>query len=449
MIRFKTASIGLIATLALAACGDDATSSSSSSTSSQGGAGEGGSGSSSTTTGGAGQGGDPSGAGGAGSTASQGGAGGGNEALTLDVLLAKLRADRDGTLLEVSRTRGWPADVVEGCVVVDTQGFPLVAGDFDGWAGTALLADQGFAYAIVPCSAGARYKLTDATVYEEDPWSRAYDYDDFGAISIVRAAASDAHLERHFAVGSNAVGPRSVRVWIPAEPVTHTLYAHDGQNLFDPDAFFGGWKLQDFAPPGMVIVGIDNTPGRFDEYTHVPDDIGLGMPVGGGADDYAAFVEGVVRPLVVAYYGEAPKVGVLGSSLGGLVSLHLGLANPGGYDFVASMSGTLGWGSIGPIHSGDTMIERYDAAGVQPFVVFLDSGGGGTSCADTDGDGIRDDDANATDNFCETAQLRDVLAADGWIFGQNLVHWHEPGAPHNEAAWAARVFRPLDLFASL
>ncbi len=447
MIRVQSGSIVLFSTLALAACGDDASTSTGvgGSESATGGADP----SSTSSAGGAGEGGDPSGAGGAGSTSSQGGAGGGNEALTLEVLLAKLRADRDGTLLDVSRTRGWPADVVEGCVVVDTQGFPLVAGDFDGWVGTALTADQGFAYAVVPCNAGARYKLTDATTYEEDPWSRAYDYDAFGAISIVRAAVDDAHLERHFAVGSNAVGPRTVRVWIPAEPATHTLYAHDGQNLFDPNAFFGGWKLQDSAPAGMVIVGIDNTAGRFDEYTHVPDDIGVGMPVGGLADDYAMFVENVVRPLVVGYYGEAPKVGVLGSSLGGLVSLHLGLSNPGGYDFVGSMSGTLGWGSIGPVHTGDTMIERYDAAGVQPFVVFLDSGGAGTTCADADADGIRDDDPNATDNYCETAQLRDVLAADGWIFGQNLVHWHEPGAPHNEAAWASRAFRPLELFASL
>ena len=44
----------------------------------------------------------------------------------------------------------------------------------------------------------------------------------------------------------------------------------------DPGAPWGGWRLQDAAPPGVLIVGIDNTPARFDEYTHVPDDLGGG-----------------------------------------------------------------------------------------------------------------------------------------------------------------------------
>jgi hypothetical protein len=103
-------------------------------------------------------------------------------------------------------------------------------------------------------------------------------------------------------------------------------------------------------------------------------------------------------------------------------------------------------GSFGT-HTGETMIERYEAEGVQPFVVFLDSGGNGP-CADTDGDGIFDD-GDGTDNYCETVQMRDTLAGVGYTFDVDLHHWHEPGAQHNEAAWAARVFRPLDIFAGL
>jgi hypothetical protein len=93
------------------------------------------------------------------------------------------------------------------------------------------------------------------------------------------------------------------------------------------------------------------------------------------------------------------------------------------------------------------MIERYASAGPQPFVVYLDSGGDGP-CADLDDDGI-DDDGDGSDNYCENLQLAGVMDAAGWTFDQDLFHWHEPGAPHNEAAWAARVFRPLDLFAAL
>jgi len=258
--------------------------------------------------------------------------------------------------------------------------------------------------------------------------------------------SGQAHLERFFEVGlASPLAPRVVRVWVPQGAATHVLYLHDGQNLFNPDAIWGGWRLDEAAPAGMMLVGIDNTAARMDEYTQVPDDIG--STVGGLADDYAALIEDEVRPLIAAQYGEPAKVGTLGSSLGGLISLHIGLSYPSGYDFVGSMSGTLGWGSIGPTHTGETMIEHYDEAAVQPFAIYLDSGGAGP-CADSDADGIEDD-GSGTDNFCETEQMRDVLSAAGYIIDDNLFHWHEPGAPHNEQAWADRVFRPLAIFAAL
>jgi predicted alpha/beta superfamily hydrolase len=241
-----------------------------------------------------------------------------------------------------------------------------------------------------------------------------------------------------------------VRVWVPAEAPTHVLYVHDGQNLFDPDAFFGGWRLDESAPPAMLLVGVDNTSDRMDEYTHVADDIG--QVIGGRADDYAALLRDEVRPRVDARYGEPALVGTMGSSLGGLISLHLALHDAGDYVFAASLSGTLGWGSIGL--ENETMIERYAAAGHRPIAIYLDSGGGGVTCADADGDGIDDDDPEAADNYCETIQMRDVLDAAGWTLpGEggdvDLVHWHEPGATHDEAAWAARVFRPLEMFAAV
>ena len=80
--------------------------------------------------------------------------------------------------------------------------------------------------------------------------------------------------------------------------------------------------------------------------------------------------------------------------------------------------------------------------------MYIDSGGGASTCVDIDGDGV-DDDGDGTDNYCETVQLRDQLDALGYTFGETLWHWHEPGAPHNEAAWADRVDRPIGLFLDL
>ena len=65
------------------------------------------------------------------------------------------------------------------------------------------------------------------------------------------------------------------------------------------------------------------------------------------------------------------------------------------------------------------------------------------------GDGLMDDDPDARDNYCENNQLRDLLDGIGYTHGVDLWHWWEPNAPHNEAAWADRVGRPLELFAGM
>lgn len=371
---------------------------------------------------------------------------GGRGPVDLDELLERLREDFEGTALEESRGGGWPVVTDEGPVVVsDDPAWTLVAGDFDDWAGSPLSPDEGFSWAVVDLEPGDAYKLTDGLAYAADPWARSYQYDDFGEKSLFAPAA--AHLDRHFVDGISGLPDRVVRVWVPVEPPTHVLYVHDGQNLFDPEASWGGWKLAESAPPAMLLVGIDNTPLRMDEYTHVPDDIGLPTPVGGEGDLYAELLQSVVRPLVAAEYVEPATVGIMGSSLGGLISLHVANRHPGEYTFAASLSGTLGWGKIGDL-GHETMLERYAAAGHGATAIFLDSGGGGP-CVDADGDGVEDDHPDSADNYCETVQMQGVLAALGYQTGVDLWHWHEPGAPHNEAAWAARVFRPLEAFAGL
>jgi len=74
---------------------------------------------------------------------------------------------------------------------------------------------------------------------------------------------------------------------------------------------------------------------------------------------------------------------------------------------------------------------------------------GGPGRADADGDGIDDDDPNAADNYCENVQMRDALVSVGYTLNQDLHYWWEQDAQHNEAAWAARVFRPLQIFNAL
>jgi len=370
---------------------------------------------------------------------------GGQDKVILSKLLKALRTDTSATLLAVSVERGWPVKTNRGYLVVDQAPFKShVAGDFDNFAGTPMIADQGFAYAIVDFSPGDSYRFTDGVDSEADPWARAYGYDAFGEFSLFEP--SSAHLERHRLVSSTNIPERWVHVWVPEETVTHLLYAQDGQNLFDPGAPWGGWNLQSMVPTGMMVVGIESSADRIDEYTHVTDDVGAGV-VGGNAAAFADYLQNDVRPLIADQYGEPAKIGLLGSSLGGLVSLYIASRFPAEFDFVASMSGTVGWGSIGAGIQNQTIIQLYASAPKPGFSVYLDSGGSGI-CADADGDGT-DDDGIGSDNYCENLQLRNTLVGLGYQLDTDLWYWWEMGAPGDEAAWSNRVWRPLGHFAGL
>lgn len=361
-----------------------------------------------------------------------------------EALLDRLRADLEGTLLAVSRDTGWPAPVADGWLFVQTdRGEWDLAGDMNGWAGVPMTRDDGFSWLVHPADPGDAYKFTDGEAWNADPWSRAYAYDEYGEKSLV--APEGTRLERQFAVDGEGLAARDLHLLVPAGTPTHVLYMHDGQNLFDPQASPGSWRLDESVPEGMLVVGIDNTVDRMEEYTHVEDWV-YGAWYGGWGDRYADFVQNTVRPLVREIYGEPAVVGTMGSSLGGLISLYIAHRHPGEYAFAGSMSGTVGWGSIGADH--ETILDLYAASGHRDTAIYLDSGGSG-SCYDADGDGMNDDDPSASDNYCENLQLRDQLAGQGYVFEVDLWHWWEPYAEHNESAWAARVYRPLGIFAGL
>ncbi len=392
---------------------------------------------------------------GTGGSAGSGGVAGSGATSTADeALFQKALAGEiapSDALEQIALSDGFPIAVSGGFLfghLDDGLGPYSVAGDFDAWSGQPMTLEAGLYWTVVsiPNPDGVKYKLVDgAGVFAADPFARRYAFDELGEISLVRSSA--AHRERFPAVAGAGLLPRTVRAWVSSNATTHHLYVHDGQNLFDPNAPFGGWKLDEVVSATTLVIGVDNTADRVDEYTHAPDVYG-GSTLGGRGDEYSDFVLQVVRPLVEAHYGAPERVGVMGSSLGGLISFHEALRNPGSWDFAASLSGTFGWGSIGA--TNETLIERWQKAGKQSTKLYLDSGGGpGAGCVDSDGDGIQDDANGAQDNYCETAQLRDVLAASGYEFDVDLWHWYEPGALHNEAAWAARVFHPVQIFEGL
>ena len=331
-----------------------------------------------------------------------------------------------------------------------------VAGDFNGWEPQPMESHGDVWAVFVPDLdlselTGTGYKFVNGgSEWVADPWSRAYTYDDNGQLSYLVAPTETWHLERWPGVEGEGLVPRDLRVYVPAgEGPWPVLYAHDGQNLFDPVSIWGGWRMQDALAQvdgDMLVVGIDNTVDRMSEYTHVDDSV-LGYDIVGEGDAYAALVHETVRPHIESTYGSTGHDGVMGSSLGGLISLHIAWAYPGEYDFVASLSGTLGWGRFE--RSEVTMEEQWLASPPADIRVYVDSGGSAGpdgACLDLDGDGFPEDDPDSSDNFCESRQFVDALAASGFEWEDTLFHWHDPDAPHAENAWAARVDLPLQLF---
>jgi predicted alpha/beta superfamily hydrolase len=208
------------------------------------------------------------------------------------------------------------------------------------------------------------------------------------------------------------------------------LYLHDGQNLFDGrTSYVPGmdWHVGDSADASivsghaepMIIVGIYNTgKSRISEYTptRVPK---LG---GGRADRYGKFLLNELMPFVQATYrtdrGPA-RTGIGGSSLGGLVSLYLGLRMPDVFGKIAALSPSVWW--------NQRVILRFAHASTpEPRPrIWLDIG-------TREGPRIVDD----------VEMLRDALVQRGWRLGENLHYQRVEGAEHNEAAWSQRV-RPF------
>ena len=106
---------------------------------------------------------------------------------------------------------------------------------------------------------------------------------------------------------------------------------HDGENLFNASTSFGGvaWQCQDAANSlilgekieEFIIFGIDNTAHRIPEYTYSRDP----QYGGGEGDEYLDFLEKTVLPRLNGLYRvDGRRPGILGSSLGGLISCYAG-----------------------------------------------------------------------------------------------------------------------------
>lgn len=277
----------------------------------------------------------------------------------------------------------------------------------------------GINLALKPClcngdemqwSRGSDYVLS---AHEPDPdiWP-FFHADERGSVSEVLrfGSGADAH---------------AVRIYLPPGYEENTLrrypvlYMQDGQNLFFPDEAFGGNEWC-----------VDETMDRLDRMNAVRKAIVVGVvPVDRmrdytlpGYEAYGDFLVGTLKPAIDRQFRTRPGAAdtvVMGSSLGGVVSLYLAWQRPDVFGNAACLSSTFGY--------RDDLFARIACEPRRDIRIYVDSGW-------------------PRDNFDATNAMRDLLTHRGYRLGVDLLQFSFPDGLHAEGSWAGRIHIPFQFF---
>ena len=207
------------------------------------------------------------------------------------------------------------------------------------------------------------------------------------------------------------------------------VYMHDGQNLSDPStAFAGSWDLEAAMKRlaarelEAIVVGVHNTDARLREYSPFPDR----RHGGGQADAYLAFLADTLKPRIDRLFRTRPnrdQTIILGSSMGGLVSLYAYFRFPSVFGRAGVMSPSIWFGQ-------GAVLDFIRAAGTPRGGIYLDAG---------------TQEGSAT--LRDVRRLGRLLVRKGFARRRGsrrqgrprLRYVEDPGGRHNEAAWARRL----------
>jgi predicted alpha/beta superfamily hydrolase len=218
---------------------------------------------------------------------------------------------------------------------------------------------------------------------------------------------------------------RDVIVWLPPGYQKDTtkrypvLYMHDGINVF------AVWRMDETAlalisnkqiePLILVLVGHAGTAeDRFSVYTPSKDPR---VNQSGQADQYGRMLVEELKPFIDAEYRtltDASNTGLGGASLGGLVTLYLGLKHPNIFGRLAVLSPSFWW------DRGMIFREVKSLSSKPASRIWLDIG---TREGPTDA----------------VKQMRDLLKTKGWVLDSDLVYFEAKDAGHEDLAFASRA----------
>ena len=238
---------------------------------------------------------------------------------------------------------------------------------------------------------------------------------------------------------------RDVLIYLPpAYAAGHgrfpVLYMHDGQNLFDPATSFAGEWGVDEAMQGLaasaglqaIVVAINNNgPERLNEYSPFVD----AHRGGGKGNKYINFIANTLKPSIDAQFRTRPErkaTGLLGSSMGGLISLYAYFKRPEIFGFAGAMSPSF-WYAEGSI------FDFVSNAPFSPGRLYLDVGTreeGGSLLAPHKL-------MRSRGHYAAVRRMKRILVRKGYHPTRTLLHVEEKWAGHNEAAWSRRLPQAL------
>jgi predicted alpha/beta superfamily hydrolase len=214
---------------------------------------------------------------------------------------------------------------------------------------------------------------------------------------------------------------REVLIYLPpghdTSPARYpVVYMQDGQNLFDSETAFGGieWQvdetMESLSAEGLpaIVVGLPHMgPARIAEYSPFPQRAGRG-------EAYLRFIVETVKPLIDSTYRTRPEraaTGLLGSSMGGLISLYGFFRYPSVFGFMGGLSPAFWYG-------GPALYTYITHAPHPPGRLYLDRG-------TTERGGAK--------------RMYDLLVQHGYRPNQDILYVEEVDGEHTETAWARRL----------
>ena len=222
------------------------------------------------------------------------------------------------------------------------------------------------------------------------------------------------------------------------------LYMHDGYNLFDEaTSFTGEWHVDETMEKlayeeklEAIVVGIPSMGHeRLAEYSPFVDK----THGGGKGDAYLDFMVHTLKPLIDQSFRtlpNKPNTGIMGSSMGGLISLYAFFRHPSVYGFAGVMSPSV-W------FANRAILGYLEETDYQEGKIYLDAGTREMGGHWPDQTIMR---RRSRRYYGRVRRIKRILVKKGYRPTRNLLHVEDVGGGHNEGAWAYRLPQAIRFF---